>query len=340
MTPTQLTDVEAGVLDRWLSTCCDWLERPYPYVLQGLLRSAEDLRPPSAQHPSFGTGYDWHSAVHFHWSACRLLRVADDLPGARRAREILARSLRPDHLAVEAAYLADHPLFERPYGWGWALLLAAEVRRHPVAGVDPTGFDPLVDTVDRLLRDYLDGLPFPERAGLHRNTAFALTLTRHAAGRLERDDLAALADATARRLFTADVAAPVAYEPGPADFLSPTLMEAHLMVEVLSGPDAPAWLMAFLPTLVEDGALPARLARPVGTGGVEGDALAAHLRGLNLSRAWNLAVIAAAVPEPAVILEARAGHLDVALAEVITGDAGSDHWLVSFALLALGALEA
>jgi hypothetical protein len=68
------------------------------------------------------------------------------------------------------------------------------------------------------------------------------------------------------------------------------------------------------------------------------DGKIAHLDGLNLSRAWCLREIAAlpqVPPETANLLSARAeAHLAAALPHV-AGDYMGEHWLASFALLAL-----
>ena len=68
------------------------------------------------------------------------------------------------------------------------------------------------------------------------------------------------------------------------------------------------------------------------------DGKIAHLDGLNLSRGWCWRAIAAALPasEPlkAVAADAAQRHLDAALPHV-TGDCMGEHWLASFALLAL-----
>jgi hypothetical protein len=71
------------------------------------------------------------------------------------------------------------------------------------------------------------------------------------------------------------------------------------------------------------------------------DGKIAHLDGLNLSRAWNWRAIAAALgPAHSVAPVAEAAaqrHLAAALPHV-TGDYMGEHWLASFALLALDGL--
>ena len=66
------------------------------------------------------------------------------------------------------------------------------------------------------------------------------------------------------------------------------------------------------------------------------DAQLVHADGLDLSRAWCLGRLAAALPDERERFEAaRIAHLDAALPHVVDGDFVATHWLVSFALLAL-----
>ncbi|RYE74505.1 MAG: DUF2891 family protein, partial [Hyphomicrobiales bacterium] len=70
------------------------------------------------------------------------------------------------------------------------------------------------------------------------------------------------------------------------------------------------------------------------------DGKIAHLDGLNLSRAWCWREIATALPESdirsVIARKAAETHLEAALPHV-TGDYMGEHWLASFALLALTA---
>ena len=80
-----------------------------------------------------------------------------------------------------------------------------------------------------------------------------------------------------------------------------------------------------------------RECRPV-TVSDRSDGKIAHLDGLNLSRAWCWRGIAAALGADAPIApiaeQAALAHLDAALPH-IAGDYMGEHWLASFALLAL-----
>jgi len=64
-----------------------------------------------------------------------------------------------------------------------------------------------------------------------------------------------------------------------------------------------------------------------------------HLDGLNLSRAWCMRSIAAALPpnDPArkVLTRSAAAHAQAALAHVTSGNYEGEHWLASFAVYLL-----
>ena len=46
----------------------------YPNKLGQVIGGDEDLQSPSALHPAFYGCFDWHSAVHGHWSLVSLLK--------------------------------------------------------------------------------------------------------------------------------------------------------------------------------------------------------------------------------------------------------------------------
>ena len=70
------------------------------------------------------------------------------------------------------------------------------------------------------------------------------------------------------------------------------------------------------------------------------DPQVAHLDGLSLSRAWCLERIAAALPgghpQRAVLMAAAEANLEAGLPHTVGGDYVGEHWLASFAALALG----
>ena len=83
-------------------------------------------------HPIFYGSFDWHSCVHGWWTLLTLRRLFPGNPEAAAIAELADASFTPGKVAAELAYL-DRPMsagFERPYGWGWLLYLHLEASRH------------------------------------------------------------------------------------------------------------------------------------------------------------------------------------------------------------------
>jgi hypothetical protein len=110
-------------------------------------------------------------------------------------------------------------------------------------------------------------------------------------------------------------------------------MEADLMRRVLAPGQFRSWFHAFLPGAASG--VPDVLFRPAHVTD-RGDPKLGHLDGLNLSRAWCMRSIAAALPggDPArLIMETSAlRHAEAALSHVASGDYMVEHWLASFAV--------
>ncbi|MEH6493528.1 DUF2891 domain-containing protein [Halopseudomonas sp.] len=308
------------------------VEREYPHIESLRLQSAADLLAPSQLHPIFYGSYDWHSCVHSYWLLARIRRLQPTLPEAAQIDALFDRHLTPAKVAQECAFFQrqGNGSFERPYGWAWLLKLHAEL----LASEAPwaTALQPLADELAHRLTAYLPRLSAPIRSGAHNNTAFALLLAVDYAQTCGDTALLALIENRARDFYGQDRACQ-AWEPGGEDFLSPALQEAALMQRLLPLAEFHHWLDAFLPQLAQGE--PAQLLTPAHSRD-RSDGKLAHLDGLNLSRAWCLQALAAGQPEAVrTRLETSAeAHLNVSLPH-LSGDYMGEHWLATFALLAL-----
>jgi hypothetical protein len=312
-----------------------------PFHLAHLVQDESEPATPRDLHPIFHGSYDWHSCVHMHWTLARTLRLTPDAALAADIDRHFARRFTAEAVAGEVAYIRARPAFERPYGWGWLLKLAAELAH---TGAEParstrstTGaaaallaLDPLVQlTVERLL-SYLPRLDYPVRAGTHNNTAFASLLALDYADAVQHPTLRSLIAGRARAWFGGDRRYPVGYEPSGEDFLAPGLVQAALMRRVLDACDFGDWWQQFAPTDMSGWLTPVAISDA-------SDARVVHLHGLNLSRAWCWRQLEARLSAPfhAPVGAAIAAHLAASLPAATAGEYVGTHWLASFALLAL-----
>jgi hypothetical protein len=137
----------------------------------------------------------------------------------------------------------------------------------------------------------------------------------------------------AKQFYLKDKSCPLSYEPSGEDFLSPCLGEADVMRRVLPNGEFSAWLRTFVPQISTSGNR--EWLQPVVSPDPT-DPKLAHLDGLNLSRAWMLKGIAAALPKtdrrlPAIEAAAEA-HERAGLAAVTGEHYEGGHWLGSFAV--------
>jgi Protein of unknown function (DUF2891) len=297
-----------------------------------------ELRSPRSLHPVFYGSYDWHSCVHGYWLLARLLRRVPTLPQVDAIRALFDEQLTATKVAAEVAYMVPphRATFERPYGWAWVLMLSAEFAQHSDshAATWSTALQPLATHVAERWLAFLPKCTYPIRVGTHFNTAFAVSLSLVYAHIAEHHELTSALTTAARLWYTNDVSCQ-AWEPGSDEFLSPALMEAECMRRVLSPAEFDTWLPQFLPHIAR--CEPRTLFAPA-TVSDRSDGKIAHLDGLNLSRAWCWRQLASTMPngDPrrAIALDAAMAHLDDSLPHV-SGDYMGEHWLATFALLAL-----
>jgi hypothetical protein len=313
------------------------VNKEYPNHPGHVLGGDADVKSPKALHPAFYGCYDWHSSVHGHWMLARLLKLFPDLAEAKAIRGVLDEHLTAANIKVEADYFArkESKSFERPYGWAWLLKLAEEL--HGWDDVDAkkwsANLQPLADFIAKRYIEYFPKQTYPIRTGVHPNTAFGLAFAHDYARAVGDQKLRDLIEERAKTYFAKDVDVPAAWEPGGADFFSPSLMEADLMRRVLSPAEFHTWFAKFLPGAAKSG--PKAIFEPA-TVTDRTDPQLVHLDGLNLSRAWCMQSIAKALPADdaarKALAEAAKRHAEAGLKHVASGNYEGEHWLASFAV--------
>ncbi|TKK16312.1 DUF2891 domain-containing protein [Enterobacter cancerogenus] len=329
----ELTQHQADAFARMPLT---YLRQEYPNHIMHLLNDDGDVLPPRVLHPVFYGCFDWHSAVHGYWLLLRCVRLYPDLPCREAIVALFEEHIKAENVAQELAYF-NAPFrasFERPYGYGWLLALAQELKQSalPQAQRWYQTLEPLTQDIRDRLVDYLSKLTYPIRVGTHYNTAFALALALDYARAVQDSALEESILAAANRFYARDTHYPAHYEPGGDEYISGALTEALLMSKVAE--HFPAWFDSFLPNVGSITALmePAQVSDRT-------DPKIAHLDGLNLSRAWCMKHIANALPENHVaqpaLSKAVEQHLAASVEHVVGSHYSGGHWLASFALLAL-----
>lgn len=334
--------MNATYAEKFASLALAHVRREYPNKLDHVMLSDDDVKSPRQLHPIFYGSFDWHSCVHGYWLLARVLRLYPNVPQASAIRSLFDEMLTSANVAVEVEY-ATHPLrggFERPYGWGWALALCAELRRNTSDSGQrwSNTLAPLGAVFAQRFIDFLPKATYPIRVGTHFNTAFAIVLALEYADSMQDSGLNNALRTATIRMFDADTDAQ-ALEPGGDDFLSGTLVEALCMQRVLSAVGFNEWFSRYLPRVIER--KPASLFSPALVSD-RTDGKIAHLDGLNLSRAWCWRELALAWdftdPRRQVVLRTITEHLDASLPHV-AGDYVGEHWLATYAMLALNATE-
>ncbi len=330
--------IEASLASKFVDLALAHVQREYPNKLDHVLNGDHDLRSPRALHPLFYGSFDWHSNVHGYWLLATLYRRVPLLPAREKIRALFHRQLSVANVAGEVAYLNEPSRggFERPYGWAWLLMLAAELARHDSEegrGWSAT-IEPLAAAFVQRFREFLPKASYPIRVGTHFNTAFALALALEYADEVRDDAFAALLRSTAKSWYSNDTDCQ-AWEPSGDDFLSSALIEAECMRRALPAEEWSRWFDRFLPRVAQRE--PRTLFEPV-TVSDRSDGKIAHLDGVNLSRAWCWRLLSSGWssddPRRSVALRVAEVHVAASLPHV-AGDYVGEHWLATYALLAI-----
>ena len=309
----------------------------YPNKLGQTIGSEADLKTPKELHPAFYGCFDWHSAVHGHWSLVSLLKQFPDLENREEIQEKLLFNISKENIEQELLYFEGHnKSFERTYGWAWLLKLAEELHtwNHPIAKDLENNLRPLTDLIINKYIEFLPKLNYPIRVGEHPNTAFGLSYAYDYAVEVNHEELKALIEKRAKDFYLEDQDCPLSWEPSGFDFLSPCLEEAALMKRVLEVEDFKVWLNDFLPELNDE-----NFDWSVGEVSDRTDGKLVHLDGVNFSRAWSLNYVAKDLSDYKHLQNLANKHINYSLPSIVGDSYEGGHWLGSFAIYALNSIE-
>lgn len=292
---------------------------------------------PSELHPVFYGCLDWHSAVHGHWMLVRLLQTFPNIANRDSIVRVLDNSFELKKMQHEAEYFGKYTAsenYERTYGWAWLLKLDEALGRSKDKQMQQwhRALQPLTNKIVALWKAYLPKQTYPNRTGVHGNTAFGLDFALDWA--LFKGDTAFAAAIKQKALdfYGNNRQMPAHLEPDGSDFFSPSLMAAALMSKVLQ-PDAfQTWFDDYYSAehLAHLSQLPKVSDR--------NDYQIVHLDGLSFSRAWCMRIIAAHLgaehPMRQQLQQAADNFIGSTLPHIFASYGGA-HWLASFAIYAL-----
>lgn len=199
------------------------INQEYPNKTAHVINTEKDaILTPKELHPSFYGCFDWHSSVHGHWMLLRLLRTVPDLENKDKIISILDESFSDEKIKEEASYFTKYQVaqnFERTYGWAWILKLDEELARwnHPKAKIWHQNLKPLTDEILRLWKAYLPKQTYPNRTGVHPNTAFALSFAIDWAREVGDKSFEKELSAKAKIFYLNNVKTPAYLEPDGSD---------------------------------------------------------------------------------------------------------------------------
>lgn len=314
------------------------MDTEYPNKLNQTIGGASDLKSPKELHPAFYGCFDWHSAVHGHWSLVSLLKQFPDLENREDIEQKLLQNISKENIEKELVYFEGQysKSFERTYGWAWLLKLAEELHTWDsgTARELEANLQPLTDLIVSKYLEFLPKLNYPIRVGEHPNTAFGMSFAYDYAITVDNEVLAELIEKRAMDFYNDDQDCPLEWEPSGFDFLSPCLEEAALMKRVLEQEEFQSWINDFLPELGDE-----TFDWSVGEVSDRSDGKLVHLDGVNFSRAWSLNYIAKDLPQFSHLKNLANKHINHSLPSIVGDSYEGGHWLGSFAIYALNSID-
>lgn len=315
------------------------ISQEFPNKTAHIINNAEEaVLLPSQLHPAFYGCFDWHSSVHGHWMLLKILKTKPNLPESAEIVKVLNESFQKEKLQQEALYFTKYEVaknFERTYGWAWLLKLDEELSTSnlPEAKIWHQNMKPLTDAILKLWKDFLPKQTYPNRTGVHPNTAFAMAFAIDWARATGDKTFEKELVEKSKYFFLKDEKTPAYLEPDGSDFFSPSLQIADLMRRILPQKEFVIWLDKFYDSRSLENISKIPVISDIN------DFQTVHLVGLSFTKAWCMNGISDALPKnhPLKIKFKTTANkfLENSLPLVFAGNYGGDHWLASFAVFAL-----
>lgn len=304
----------------------------YPNKLGQVIADSSDLKTPKELHPAFYGCFDWHSAVHGHWSMVKLLRLYPNLEQAEAIKKTLKNHLNQENIDKEIEYFQKeiNGSYERMYGWAWLFKLSQSLHEwnDPIGKVLHANLQPLINVLKDKFESFVPKLIYPIRVGEHTNTAFALNMMHDYATSLNDRELLNQIKTAALKYYQNDENCPLSWEPSGYDFLSPCLEEAVLMQKIQDEENFNKWIKQFLPQLQSKD-----FNLEIAKVSDRSDGKLVHLDGLNFSRSWNLFQLSK-LKNFKHLQPVAVEHFNAAYPNLIGDSYEGSHWLGSFAIYA------
>lgn len=333
---TTLTDEIALKLSQLPLHC---ISQEYPNKTGHIINNSKEVRlSPKQLHPVFYGCFDWHSSVHGHWMLVRLLKVKPTISNSAEIIKVLDNSFMKKKIEIETQYFTQYESasnFERTYGWAWILKLDEELAawNDPLAKKWHENLRPLTDKIVSLWESYLPKQTYPNRTGVHPNSAFALAFAIDWARATSNTGFEEKLIEKSLYFYGNDTQTPAHLEPDGADFFSPSLQIADLMRKIMDKDKFTTWFNNFYTEKGIENVSQIPIVSDLN------DFQTVHLVGLSFSRAWCMKGIAASLPDDHKMKNhltiTSQTLLDNALPLVFEGNYGGEHWLASFAMMAL-----
>lgn len=293
---------------------------------------------PHELHPVFYGCLDWHSSVHGHWMLVKLLKEFPNLKNKDSIISVLNNSFQIDKMEIEAQYFGKYTAsntYERTYGWAWVLKLDEELYTwdSEYGKKWHKSLQPLTNKIVSLWKAYLPLQTYPNRTGVHPNTAFGLCFAYDWAKTTNDTDFLNIITQRGTDYYFLNSKIPAYLEPDGGDFFSPSLQEADLMKRILPQKEFLKWFKKYY---TKEGIKQICTAPIVSD---RTDYQIVHLDGLSFSRAWNMKSIAAVLPKSNPLKKQFENTADTFISKSMQtlseSGYGGEHWLASFAVYSL-----